>query len=137
MNIVTRQLGVRTRVAESADGAIDQARVLLFEIVIPQTHLGQSPDPEVFDQHIAFFGEALCDCDALLVLQVQRKAALVPVCAEIVGRLAVHERGAPGPCLVAHARTFDFDHVGTKVAQHHRASRTGELPGHVEHSESF
>src|SRR6185295_10155216 len=71
----------------------------------------ESARAEVLHEHVRRLEQAPQDLAPARVLEVQRDAALAAVHGEEVNGLAVHERRAPAPRVVALAGLFDLDDV--------------------------
>src|SRR3989304_3889417 len=74
-NIICPSLRARPIRAEAADGAIDKTRVDGSQRFITQAQLFKGPDAEIIDQDVGRSSEFLQYCHAVVVLEVDGKAA--------------------------------------------------------------
>ena len=129
----------RTRIAESAHGGIDQARVELGQAFVGQSQALHGAGAEILHQHIGLLDQAADDGLAGCGLQIDGNALLVAVDALVVAaemtRLVVGEvrRGAAGQIA---AGRFHLDHLGTLVGKQHGAERSGEHLREIDHAQS-
>src|ERR1019366_7344694 len=79
---------IRTRLAETGDRAVDQARVDGAQLLVAQAVARQRTDFVVLDQDVAFRRELAHDSLALRLGDVQGHGFLAAVAGEIIGRIA-------------------------------------------------
>jgi len=99
---------------EAGDGDVNQVVAIVAERVVPDTQSFGDAGSEVLDDDIGHRDEFVVGLASGVALEIDRRAALVPVerrkdCVAGVAGLANHVTGS-GP--------FDFDHVGTEIAEH-------------------
>src|SRR5438876_12337774 len=70
---------VRSILSNAANGAVDQPRVYLFELLIPKVQTIHNSWPEAFEYHISLTHQAQEDFMPFLRLQVQGHTALIAV----------------------------------------------------------
>ena len=103
---------------------------------------GEATDSGVLDQDVGISEEAPKDGLSVLGLQIEPETPLVPVDREEVGRrprsvrVRTDPRRAPAPGRVA-LRRFDLDDVSAKVGEQHRAVRSREHGGTVDHAQAL
>ena len=121
-------MAVRTGLAETADAAIDDARVHRPDVVVrhlqPVLHLGA----HVLDDDVGGFHQAHERCVAFGRLQVQRHRALVAMQVLEVEAVAV-----AGDILAVGGGRLDLDDVGAPVRQVPHAGGPGPRQGQVQH----
>jgi len=123
--VVARQGCVGPRSAVPRDRAVDEPRIDLARCFVAVPEALHQAGTEILDHDVGRNEHVMENLQSLLVLQVERHAALVAVYAHEVRALAANERGAIAARVVAVARPFDLHHVGAHVGQHHAAIRTG------------
>ena len=89
-----------------------------------EPHLAQRAGSEVLHQHVALRNEQIENRPSFGLLEVERHAFLVPVDAEKICALAVHERRSPTARVVSFAWLLDLDDPRPHVAEQHGAIRT-------------
>ena len=82
------------------------ARAQRLAVEAPARHQARA---EGLDQHVGAAGEPARELDVAGVAEVERERALVAVQPEVVGRLAVAPRRAPGARVVAAVGALDLD----------------------------
>ena len=109
--------GVMDRLAEGADGAVDEARVGRPQSVGAEAQpLGRS-GLQGMDEDVSSGREVAHNRPALLQREVDRHAALVAVEGEEGGRLARHLRRSPVARVVAPSGALDLDDVGAEIGR--------------------
>lgn len=98
--------------------------------VPPEADALQRAGAEILDEHIGLRHRLPQQRGVVRDLQVQRDAALVAV-PQGEGLAAAFDEGWHAPRLVA-VRALHLDDLGTHVAEHHRAVRTGQGRRQVE-----
>ncbi len=117
IDVVGRVVAVGAVLAETGEGAVDDARVDLADRLVVAAEPLHDAGAEAFDNHVCAGGELLEDRLAFGGLEVQREAPLVPVdVGEGRPALVVQDVG-----LAVGRRGLDFQDVGPHVAQQHRA----------------
>ena len=134
---------IRPILTEARDGAVHEARVECQQAGRVQTILLQAVHFEIFQQHVRFSRQLAHQRLALRGGQVDAQGALVAVGALEVGGLGrvaavlVFQVGrTPGARVVAAARLFNLDHVGTEVGQHLPGPRAGQHARQVQHAQA-
>jgi hypothetical protein len=122
--IEARSITIRASVAEPGHAPAYQTRIEITQPFVRETHRGQHAGSVVIDQHVALGNQTRQDGTPVIRTQVKRDRALVTI---IIGEIP----GKPilDRALLAHrialARCLDLDDLGAKVAEQHRAERTG------------
>ena len=132
---VVRRLGHIGAVrSEPADGEVDELRVARRESGVVDTDPLAHTGPEVLHDHVGAARQPLRHCLAVGALEVDHDAALVAIeLREHRAQLALE--GRPHHARRVTAWRLDLDHVGAEVAENHRAHRTGDDRGEVEHGD--
>jgi hypothetical protein len=130
--VVARARGLGAGAVVARDRAVDEARVLLAQLLVAQAQLVDAAELEVLDHHVALLRKVARDLLAFGRLQVERDRALVAVDAVEVGGLGLAHAQAPVARVVAAARVLDLDHLGAHVGQHHAAPGARQDAGQVE-----
>ena len=90
---------------------------------------------EILDHHVGGVGQTACNGNPVRLLEVDRDRPFGAVDLQVVDALVAGERRAPLAAAVAAAGSLDLDHVGTQVAQHHRAVRPRQDLAQVEYAD--
>src|SRR5262249_53143054 len=113
--VIGELLRLRAGLAKPAHGAIDQARVDLFEVLIAEPIAGERPDLEILQQDIRPPRQRPHDLLALRLVDIDRERALAAVDGEVIPGLARRrplsrrqKRRPPGAGVIAGTRAFDF-----------------------------
>src|SRR5262249_24997303 len=128
--LIAGSFGPRPCATERRDRAVDEARILARERVVPQTEFLHRPGPKVFDEDVRRGRKTTNERHTLGRLEVDRDAALVAIVDEIARGLAVLVR-RPRARFIADARVFDLDDVGAEVAEQRTAVGTGQYAGKI------
>ena len=118
--------------AEALDRGVDHARVDFLYALPGETHAVQCPGRKVLHHHIAFFDEPGENFLALVVLGVQRDAALVVVQHREVKTVHIGDVAQLSAGRVSNARALDFDDVGSEPRQQLRARGSRLDVGHIQ-----
>lgn len=121
-----------TRLPVAADARVDEPRVERREVGGPKLPLLHHPRAEVLDQDVGARREPPRERAPLLVVEVDRDAALVAPVAAPPERLAGRVERAQRAQRVALGR-LDLDHVGAKVAEHRAGKVARDDLAEVEH----
>ena len=125
----------RTRVAEAADGAIDEPRVALMEHLPAHSERVHDPCAHVLDECVRRFDELQELLPLVVVGEVERDAPLVAVVvgepgAEVaLGVLPGERRHLAGQLA---PRRLNLDDISAQVGQHHRRPRSRQRMGAVD-----
>ena len=114
--------------------AVDQAGIDLRQHVVAETELLERAAPVVLGEHVGACDHPAQHLLALLVLEVQRDAALVAVQDHERCRHAVHARLAIAARVVATGQLLDLDHFGAEVGEHHAGGGPGHDLSELEHA---
>ena len=91
---------------------------------------------EIFDEDVGLGSKLAGKGLAVGMFEVDGQGAFVAVDAEEIGRHEIVGRAsegwAPLAGVVAALGVFDFDDIGTKIAEEHGAERAGEDAGEIE-----
>src|SRR5260221_2873906 len=120
---------------EAGDVAIDEIGLELFQPRRPKPHLFEDSRPVVLDQHVALGDKPCQDVAAFARAQVEGDRALVAVIGGEIPAQPIAD-GALVAHRVALARRLYLDDVRPHIGEHHRAERTRENAGEVEHADS-
>src|SRR5712675_1773627 len=130
-----RAVAIRSAPAKPGNIAVDEVGIERPEPRLVETHVYENSGAEILDQDIAAgdqFGQHLA---ALFVPQVEGQRSLVAVETSEVPAEPVAD-----DTLLAHrialAGCLDLDHLGSHVAEDHRAERPGEDAGQINHAQS-
>ena len=128
--IIGRALGVRSLLAKADQRHIDQLRVGIPAVVIPQAQSFHRRRPHRCHQHIRRLHQFQQRIPARRVFQVQQDRALVAVGVE---EKRTHARIAqrPQPPRNISAGRFDLDHIGAVIPQDLRPIRAETHRGQV------
>src|SRR4029453_9356375 len=124
-------LAVRACLPETADAAVDQARIDLLDVVPADLEAVLDRCAHVFHENIGTLDEALENCVALLGLEVELHHALVAVEILEVGRMT-----AANDILSTRFRRLGSDDVGPPIRQVPHARRTGARQRQIENYHS-
>ena len=143
-DVVSGQVGVGAgagaRIAEAADGGVDEAWVALGERFVGEAEALHDAGGEVLDEHVRLFGQAHDRLFAAGRLEVEHEAALVAVEAGVIaaeGALGVVVGEGAGEAGHLAAGRLDLDDVGAEVGEEHRAVGAGEGLGEVEDADAW
>ena len=124
VDIVTGAPAQRPALAVSADRTADNARVDFGEAVVVDCQTLHHPGTKSFDDHIGRLHQPVKNLPALIGFQIQGHVLLVAH----DGR----DKKRVGPITpVLHS-----DDAGTVIGQHHRAVRSGQQPGEIDHRDT-
>src|SRR5215211_5496132 len=127
--------------AEARYGAVDEARVRLFQRLVAQAELLQGSAPPVLDHDVGPGRQRLDPLQPFLAFEVDPDRTLVAVDGEEIRRLAefppASEGRAPVAGVVPPLGVLDLQDVGAQVAEHHRRVRSGQNPREVEDPDAF
>jgi len=131
-------LGQRV-VTEAADGAIDDSRIDLLQVLPVQAHLLHGRGPEVLHNHVGLLDHLDQDVLGLLVLEVQHDPFLVAVEAdEVAAEVLVHLPGKrPELAGIVPVGRLDVDDLGPEVGEDHRRRGGGQHVTQVNDSDTF
>src|SRR5439155_8540487 len=129
--VVARPAGLRARLAEARDRAVDEARVEATGPVVAEAEASERAGTEVLEEDVGGGEEPPQDLLPRLRLEVEGEALLAPVDAHEVRRLTPGER-RPGSRVVAVTRLLDLDDLRPHVGQEEGAVRAGEDAGEVD-----
>ncbi len=127
--IVSRSMGQRTVIAESGNGAVDEARIDFEQRLRAQAQAIHDARAEVFDQHVRVGRELAQDLLAGLMLEVERQ--------RLFARVHGHERrthiarrglrvGAETPGEIAAGGILDLEDIGAEQRKLIGAERSGQ-----------
>ena len=119
--VVSRQVGVRSRLPVAGNGGVDQPGVLRAQSLVIQALLRHPAHAEVLHHDVRLGHQSPRNFLPPVRGEIERDAALVAVEAEVVGALAGQERRSPGARVVTAAGPLDLDDVRAQVAEEHRA----------------
>ena len=122
----------RSRAAEARNGAVNEGRLDLLQLVVRQAQALHDAGPEIFDDHVGAFKQPLEDLSSPIALEVQCQASLVAVYGKKPRRPVLDERWPHPPVVVAAIGLLHLDHVRTHVGQHHGAHRPRKNLGEVQ-----
>ena len=108
----------------------------LDDRVIAEAEPPNGARAEVLDHDVGGVNQLPENLAAGVALEIQGKAALVPVDTQVVGADVVDERWSPGARVVPLAWLLDLDHLGAHVAQQHGAVGPGHDPGQIDDTNS-
>jgi len=136
-DVVAPAIRLRSRVAVAADRAVDEAGVLRVQCVGIESRSRQRIQPRIVrEKHVGARHELVQHCEIVGTLDVDLDATLVAIHGKEVRALALEKRRSPTARLVAGLGPLHFDHVGTEIAEHHRAIGTCERLRHVDDFDS-
>ena len=72
-------VSVGSMLSETGDGTVNDQRIDLFNLLVPNPKTVGHPRSEFLDEYIRLFDELFCNSLSLLVFHVQRHAALVSI----------------------------------------------------------
>src|SRR5262249_17809386 len=127
----------RPGLAEARYRAVDNARVTLPGLIVGDPQLVQRAHPVVFQDDVKTLDQAEKQLLASGGLEVDFDTLLVPVQADKVGRFSVVKGRSPGTGDVTRAGHFNFDHLGTEIAQHGGAEGASQSMRQIEHFDVF
>ena len=133
-----RPVSIRPLRSVARDGTVDEPRVDLVELLVPDADPIGGADPEVLNQGIGLADQVVHHGQALRLLQVDHHAALVAVEREEGGHFS---RGrdvleAMGPVELAGPRGLDLQDVGAQISQAQPSERTRQHLRAVEDSDA-
>ena len=115
------------RLTETGDRYVDDVRVPLAHLLIPEPQPRHRPRQEILDDDVGARHEIACGGEIVRLAKIPELAALVAVDRQEVRRLPVlGERRTPGARVVTAVRALDLDDVGAQVAEQHRRVRAGQ-----------
>jgi hypothetical protein len=130
-----RATAIRSAAAKPGNIAVDEVGIERPEPRLVETHVYENAAAEILDQDIAAgdqLGEHLA---ALFVPQVEGQRTLVAVEAGEVPAEPITDDTLSAH-RIALAGGLDLDHLGSHVAEDHRAERPGEDAGQIDHAQS-
>ena len=129
--IVRGAAGIGAVLAEGADRAIDDARVLRGDRLVADAEARGDTGAERFDQHVGFAGETEEIGPALLALEVEHDALLAAahVAEEYRGARVGRQDVTAG---IALAGRLDLDHLGAVIGQRGGEIRSRQEPGEID-----
>ncbi len=138
--VVAGAVGVGAVLAEAADRAVDQPRILGAQGLVVEAEATESADLEVLDQHVGTAGERADDGASLLGAEVDGDRALAAIGGVEIGGIGaavgvLDEGRPPCPRVVAGGR-FDLDHLGAEIGEHLPRPRPGQHTGELEHADA-
>ena len=125
---------------EGGDGAIDQPRIDLQQILIAQAQSREGAGAEIFHQHISAGNQLAENLARFCLLQIKRHAALVRPLRQVI---AAHARAIEIPIAATDAalvwvlRVFDLDHIRAEQAQLIGREGAGQNMGRVYDANAF
>jgi len=123
---------LRTGLTVAGDRAIDQTRVDLPQRFISETEALHDAGPEILDENVRGFDQAMYEPDRLRRFEIERDALLAGVELAEIGALAIAKRRAQAHLLAL--RRFNLDHFGADIGQQARAIGTGQHDGEIQHA---
>ena len=130
--VIGRPIAGGTGGSEAGDGAVDDLRVDLAQVILARAKLFSDARTEVLDEDIGAFDERVEDGQIFGCLRIQRDGALVA----IVGlKMGAVETALERAERVALAGTLDLDHIGTEIGQLHRSGGTSDVGPHFHHKD--
>src|SRR5665213_2567536 len=139
-HVIGRPVEVRTvagaRVAEAADGGIDQLRMQRRQGLVGQAQPVHHPDAEVFDDDVELRDQRLDQLDPFRGFQVDAQALLAAVDRLEIAGIAVLGiglvEGTGVARQVAAVQALDLDHLGAQVGEVLGAEGPGQRLGEVQ-----
>ena len=129
--------GARSRARESAQRAINEARIDFSQRGEIEPEFVERIGAKVFDQRVGLAGEFARDGGAFGARQIERERFFVAVGAgEVGGQAGGEKRRPPLPGLVAAGRVFDFDDARAEVGENLRRPRPGENSRQIENQKA-
>ena len=124
--VLPRPVSIRPLRSVARDGTVDEPRVDLVELLVPDADPIGGADPEVLNQGIGLADQVVHHGQALRLLQVDHHAALVAVEREEGGHLS---RGgdvleAMSPVELAGPGRLDLQDIGAQIPQAQAGERT-------------
>src|SRR5919197_3374668 len=120
--VVPRTLAIRARVAKPRDRAVDEPRVELTYLLIPEPVAREVAVLVVLNEDVRTLGELARDGVTLRRRDVERDRLLAAVGGGVIGRVlriavraVLDPRGAKGARIISASRALDLDHLGTQV----------------------
>ena len=115
-------------ISERVDRHIDDARVARGQRLVVEAELAHPAWPQILDHDVGLVGEPVDDFAAFCAREIQGDAALALVPAEkaeteMAKRIALE--------------AFYFDNFGAELREDHRAVRTRDVAGEVEHGDAI
>src|SRR5262249_22958498 len=139
--IVAGALGEGAVLPEAGDRAVDDERVELPDLIVPEAIPREVANLVVLDQDVAFGRERAHESLSGRLGEVDRDRLLAAVDGEVIGRLArflpgrILEPGwPPAARVVAGPRPLDLDHLGAEVGEILRRPGSGEDAGEIENA---
>ena len=130
-DVVAASPRLRSGMAVSADGGVDEARIQPAQrLGIDAGALERRHSRHVGDEYVGRLQQAKEQPVGLRLLDVQFQAALVSVDRQKVRAFALDKGRSPAARLVAPSRTFDLDDVRAHIPQEHGAVGPREGFGH-------
>ena len=120
--VVARPFDVRAVRAEAADRAVHEPRIERRAAARARAELLGRARPEVLDVDVRVADQPLEQLAIAGLLEVADDAALVAVVGLEMRRI---EAALVGAIRIA-AGTFDLDHVGAEIGEHHAGAGTGD-----------
>ena len=131
-----RHLAIRARLAEAAEGPVDEPGVFLAQSVVSYAEPVHRPRAEILGDDVRFVREPLHEILAFGRLQVDADPALAAVRTEEERRDPFVVRPEAALLLVV-LRVLDLHDLRAQVGQLHRPERSGKRPREVEHTNAI
>src|SRR5215469_3795516 len=123
-DVVTRLPRLGPGEAVPRNRAINQARMFRTQSLRINAAPFQRLDRRLIaHEHIRASEQAMEDLAALGLIVIESDRALIPIGRKKVSRLRANEGRPPGAGLVTDAGSLQLNHVGSEIAQQHRAIR--------------
>ena len=127
-----RPVAVGTVLSEARNRTINDAGMPGACARVVDAELLDRPDPKILQHDVGVLEETKEEVLALRMFEIDLDAALVPVQADEVRRLALVERRSPGARDVAVSGRFDLDDLGAVVAEHRRRKRSRQRVSQIQ-----
>jgi hypothetical protein len=136
-HVVAPLLGIGAVLPERGDGGVDQARIHLLQVLVPEAEALHRAEAPVLGHDVGAGDQLLEQLGALRRLQLERDAELVAV-PVLRGRHALldavaHPLHAERHALAPAVARFDLDHPRAHVGEQHGAEGHGDDLSQVDH----
>lgn len=123
--------------AEAGNCAVDQRRIDLLQILIPETKALHDTRTIVFHQDVAFLNKIPENLLSFFRLQVQGDSPLISVQVHEVGALSALNDRCIVTGIVSAARHLDLNNIRAHVSEHHAAVGTCQNSCHIQNFYAF
>ena len=133
-DVVGGRRSLRSGLPEPGNRAQDYFGIGGLELLVAELETIHRAGREILNHYIRFCRQLEKDSGACFGAQVERDAALAAIDAVEVARVAGRHHRREAARIVAASWHLDFNNVGAKIRQVHRAKRPCQNPRQVEHA---